>query len=193
MDHHDYYQIAKSLKAGNIEALEDLYLQLKDDIYCFVMPYCRNETLAEEVVQDVFVKIWEKRDFIQPQGSLRNFVFTIAKNHTLDLLRRHNFELQYSHHLSKCLPQEHNQTEQEVIYNDYRAFAQQAIDRLPPRRKLIFKLSRQDHMTYAEISDHLGISINVVENQMSKALQTLKRYLSKFAGIGTLLLLLLFS
>ncbi|MEN7546941.1 RNA polymerase sigma-70 factor [Rapidithrix thailandica] len=172
-------QLANDLKKGNQEALGCLFELLHKEVFTFVLPYTRNATVAEEIVQEVFIKLWDKRHQLKPEHSLKNFLFKMARNHTLDHLRKTKFEVEYKNELKHTKATAHSQTENELIYRDLQAFAEKAISQLPPKRKQIFELSRKQHMSYTEISEYLGISKNVVENQMVKALKTLRESLGK--------------
>ena len=185
--------LAVELKNGDKNALSQLFNSLKQDIYFFSYSYFRNNELAEEVVQDVFVRLWEKRSLIDPALSIKNYILRIAKNIILDQLRRHAFEIRYINETQVFTPSCHEDTEDHVIFADYLFLADKAIELLPPKRKNIFKLSREQNMSYFEISRELNISVNVVENQMSKALKHIREYLVTHADIALAIAFFIFS
>lgn len=175
---------AKDLKKGNKDAFSSLFNEFKQDIYFFAYTYFRDKETSEELVQDVFVRLWEKRELINPSLCIHGYIFKIAKNLILDSLRKRNFEIEYAKEVQFNFSGVHENTENEAIYSDYLALVKEATNKLPPKRKRIFQLSREKNMSYADISQHLGISINVVENQMSKALKHMRQYLRANSDIA---------
>ena len=175
------YKVPKELvvriKNGNIDALEVLFTRLKQDVYSFAFSYFRSKELAEEVVQEVFIRLWEKRELINPDYDFVSYIFKIAKNIILDQLREQARYGERYGPINPDLSYSSENADDQIIFDDFQNLLQEAVDRLPPKRKYIFQLSREEKMTYAEISEHLNISVNVVENQMSKALKHIRQYL----------------
>ncbi len=173
-------ELVVSIKGGSIDALEVLFTRLKQDIYSFAFSYFRNKELAEEVVQEVFIRLWEKRELINPDYDLVSYIFKIAKNIILDQLREQARHGERYGQINPDLIYSSESADDQVIFNDFQNLLKEAVELLPPKRKYIFKLSREEKMTYSEISEHMNISINVVENQMSKALKHIRQYLLSY-------------
>ncbi|MGD2034625.1 MAG: RNA polymerase sigma-70 factor [Bacteroidales bacterium] len=183
-DSKNTHLTAVRLKKGDIKSFEFFFNEMKDSIYYFAYTYFKEKEISREIVQDVFVRLWEKRDSINPKLNLRSYLFTIAKNIILDNLRKKDFEIKYYREIQFVSTDVYNNTENELIFSDYLLQLQRAIDTLPPRRKQIFQLSRDQHMSYREISENLSISVNVVENQISKALKQIRDYLRVYSDIA---------
>lgn len=184
------YQVwANELKRGDKGALVNIFESFKQDVYLFAYTYFREKELAEEVVQDVFIKLWEKRTLINPSLNIKNYILKIAKNLILDELRRIDYKLNHAKEIQFTSSEIHHTTENEVFLSDYQTLVKCAVDQLPPKCRQIFKLSREQHLSYTDISNHLGISVNVVENQMSKALKHMRKFLRTYADIAVFIAL----
>ena len=120
---------------------------------------------TEEVVQDVFVKIWSKRKSIDPQYCFSSFIFRVAHNHTINILKRNTYEKVAKERISKTSASSVSDTEDKVIYKEYMGIMTKAIEQLPPKRKNIFNLSRTKGISHDEIAAEMGISKNTVKSQ----------------------------
>jgi RNA polymerase sigma-70 factor (ECF subfamily) len=181
-------QLVERLRTGDALAYRSLYLIYHKRLYAFAYSYFKSREVSEEIVHDVFVKIWEWRERLDEKYSFNSFIFTTARNIIIDTLRKYSSEQLYRQELQYRLDVLHNGTEDDLTFADYEAIARQAVEKLPRKRQVIFTLSRQHHLSYAEIAQSLGISQKTVENQMNKALRFIKDYLSKHADLTAALL-----
>jgi RNA polymerase sigma-70 factor (ECF subfamily) len=186
-------QLVERLRTGDALAFQSLYLIYHKRLFAYAFSFFKNRELSEEIVHDVFVKIWEMREKLDEKYSFNSFIFTATHNLIIDALRRYSCEQLYRRELLYRTSPSHNTTEEQITFADYEAIAHQAIEKLPRKRQMIFTLSRQHHMSYAEIAQSLGISQKTVENQMNKALKSIKEYLSRYADLTVTLLLTLLS
>lgn len=187
-----YQQWSGDLKRGDKNALACLFENFKQDVYLFAYTYFREKEAAEEIVQDTFIRIWEKRSYINPTLNIKNYILKVAKNLIIDELRKVDYKLNHTKEIHFLSSDVHEDTQNAIFLSDYQALVKRAMNELPPKRKEIFNLSREKHMSYADISNHLGISVNVVENQMSKALKHMRKYLRVYADIAVVLLTVLY-
>lgn len=183
-------EAAKALKAGDMQALEYFYNCYQKPAAQFLKVYCRDETLAEEMVQDAFLQLWENRERINASQSVKNLLFTIAKNKAIDQLRKiqHRekvFQLQLTDE-----PKSYSMLDQ-VILADYHHVLNSVLLQMPARNREIFHLSRNTQLSNAEISQQLNISVKAVEKQITKTLHFLRIFLRK-QQIMVLLVLLNF-
>lgn len=183
--------LVSELKQDNALAFQTLYTAYSKRLYYFIYAHLKSKELAEELVHDVFVKVWEGRQQLNQNLSFSSYLFTISKNLVIDTIRKQSSEKLYQHYAQATLSNYSQATEFAIITADLEAICRQAIDQLPPKRKEIFNLSREEHLTYTEIAVRQGISVKTVESQMNKALKFLKKYLCKYADITTVLFLLL--
>ncbi|MBV6647733.1 MAG: RNA polymerase sigma-70 factor [Cyclobacteriaceae bacterium] len=180
--------LVQEVKGGSLDAFDELFHRYSKRLWSFTNGMIKSAEESEEIVQDVFLKIWEGRDKLDPTASFNSFIFTIAKNQVLNVFRKRVNERKYLHQLA--LPtSEKSYTEDQVIYRELSIISSTAINSLPPKRRMIFRMSREQGMTYDEIARSMGISKKTVENQMTMALKMLRSYLQQHAEIAISLLI----
>lgn len=163
------------IREGNMVAFYQLYERYSRRLYGFVLRYIKREQDAEEIVQDVFIKIWEARHKIDVYSSFESFLFTIAYNATISLFRKRASEEKYLEHLKllqqvKAAPDLND----EIRFNELNEIVQTLLDELTPRQKEIFQLSREEGFTHEEIAKKLGISVLTVKKHITNTLVFLK-------------------
>ncbi len=181
------------LSEGQPDALVHLYETYRQDLFFFAFAYLRNREATEEIVQDVFLTLWETRADLRTDTVFRSYLYQLTKNATLDALRHQKVQQRFRQYQLATAPISHEQPEQQVIWNDYQQLIALAVSQLPETRQQIFRLSREQELTYAEIAEHTGLSVKAVEKQMMKALRFVRAYLRQHAGITTATLLALAS
>ena len=162
------------LKQGSREAFATLYRQYWQQEYKFCHLYVTNADDAEDVVQEVFIKVWENREWIREDERFKGLLFIITRNLVFNQHRKKVNESLYKVTLLAAL-EESEEIEEEIDANDLRAYIEQLIDELPPRRREIFNLSRKEQKSYKEIAELLHISEKTVENQIGEALKYLRK------------------
>lgn len=170
------------LKEGDLLAFEEIYNHWNAKVYFFVKNMIRNDAfLVEDIVQSVFVKLWEVKETVDPEGNLGGYLFKIAKNMVLNQLKRQIHQDRYeANEIATSKDYLYtNSTEQELDVRFLESILQEYILELPEKRRQVFLLSRKYYMTNKQIAEHLGISVNTVESQMTKALATLRNKLDK--------------
>lgn len=172
-------------------AFYNLYERYCRRLHGFVIRYIKQREDAEEIVQEVFVKIWESRNKIDAYSSFEAFLFTIAYNSTISLLRKRANETKYLEHL-KLLQQSNNSPDliDEIQYNELNNRVQLLLDELTPRQKEIFQLSREEGLTHEEIAKKLDISVNTVKKHMANSLTFLKTQIDSSLTINLLFIYL---
>lgn len=128
------------------------------------------------MVQDVFMKVWEARNHIDPIQSFNGYIFRITKNAALNKLRKRVGEPD-SFASVKDDSSALNITEQDVLFGEMKDLVDAAIEGLPPKRQEVFRLSRYEGLSNKEIAERLGISVNTIEGQMRKAIKYLRSYI----------------
>lgn len=171
-------ELIKLLKNGDMSAFDIIYKKYSRRLYGFVFRYIKQEADTEEIVQEVFMKIWQSRDEINIYSSFESFLFTIAHNATVNLLKKKATEQKYVEHIKSL--QRINETYEltdEIHYVELKQKFQYLLNELPPRQKEIFQLSREEGLSNKEIADKLGISLQTVKNHLVTTLSFLKRKL----------------
>lgn len=163
------------LRQGSEEAFTYLYKQHWTQVYNFSRLYLKDRSTAEEVVQDVFVKIWESREFIREDENFDGLLFIITRNLVFNRNRDEMNRDFYKMTILSAMDEPGSSVEEEIEANDLRAYIDHLIEELPPRRREIFNLSRREHKSYKEIALLMNISEKTVENQISEALKFLKK------------------
>jgi RNA polymerase sigma-70 factor (ECF subfamily) len=189
-EHSDEKNI-KLLCKGNAQAFNSLYEKYHTHLYYFALKFLKAGELAEEAVHDVFLKIWENRKNLRPDLNFKAYLFTICKNHIVNMLLRATKEREIKNKIALHLATSHNELEETVVYADYMHLAYEAIHHLPPQRQLVFKLCREEGKTYAEIAETLNISTGTVRDHIVKAGKFIKSYLAAHAQITISLLIAL--
>jgi RNA polymerase sigma-70 factor (ECF subfamily) len=176
-DSHTDALLVEGVKASNEKAFRGLFDLYYNDVYGYSMSLLKNKELAEENVQEVFLKIWLHRETLDADKSFKAFLFTIARNQAFNALNKAAHDTALKEEVFYTSQQSYEQADYPVREDYIKKLEKQAIRELPPGRKKIFKMSRKKGMSYEEISTELGISVSTVKNQMSKALESLRVFL----------------
>jgi RNA polymerase sigma-70 factor (family 1) len=166
------------LRQDDEKAFNILFERYSHKLYRFAFNFLRSKEEAEEMVQEVFSRVWEKRHGLDEQCAFSGFVFSIAYRLALNQIRHRKYEMRLHVEL-KDAAESRNETEDAIILADLQNFSRSAIDRMPQKRRLIFEMVRDQHMSYKEVAGHLQISTKTVESQMTEALKFLRRFFSK--------------
>lgn len=172
-------------------AFDQVYEQYAHKLFSFIFKIVKDEAEADDIVQEVFVKIWESKHKLEDGKQLDSFIFTIAYNSSVDLIRKRISKTKYIEHLKRLsIVQEVPSQISEMEYNELKSQVEKLISNLPERQKQVYLLHREQGLTYPEIAVRLSISKNTVENHMVKALHSLRQSMSHSLP-GSLLLVFL--
>ena len=167
-------QVVEQLQKGYREAFRLLFDEVGPKIYAFAFSYLKNESDAEELLQEVFLKLWEVRSNLDASKNIKSFLFKICVNLIYDFIRRKNIEQVYLDYSGRNSPSSGDNTWHEVIYNDMLNNLQQLIATMPEQRQRIFRLSKEEGLSNEEIANQLNLSRRTVENQLYRAVSFLK-------------------
>ena len=166
------------LKNGDMLAFDQIYEIYSHKLFSFVFRILKDEAGADDVVQEVFVKIWESRERLDDYKLLNSYIFTIAYNNSIDLIRKKINNNKYLEHLKISATINFTPTiVSQIEYDELNKEVEKLIVKLPERQKQVYLLHREEGLTYPEIAERLGISKNTVENHMVKALKYLRHNL----------------
>ncbi len=162
-------------------AFNALYKQWCGKLYNFVMKLSGGDnSLAEEIVQDVFVTVWERRETLDKDKSFGNYICTIAKSRLLNTYKHRMVESLYNRLMTETHPAVSDATNNEVDSDFLNEFLAATVEELPEARRRIFRMSRYECLTNKEIAVRLHLSENTVESQMNKALKFIRSRIEKY-------------
>lgn len=184
-------KIIKRFKEGDAQAFDTIYYNYSKKMYHFALGLVKDEDISKDLVQEVFVSLWEKRGQVDLNLNFDNYIFTIAYNSIRKYFRKKSIETKVIDQLLKNSPEIIESVDGTVIYNELLELANRSIENLPPKRKIVYKLSRQEGLKIKEIASKLSISPRTAENHLAKALKYLKEELSGIS-LFTLLFFYLF-
>jgi RNA polymerase sigma-70 factor (ECF subfamily) len=179
MNQPEEKDLFERMKKSDEKAFEILFHKYYGHLCLFATKIINDDVAAEEIVQDFFVKLWEKKDHLFIETSVKNYVFRSVKNLCLNFIQHNKTKLLYA---QIVISEVENQFTDDNNYPepDLQVKIEESINSLPEKRREIFRLSRQEGLKYHEIANKLNISIKTVETQMSLAMKTLRDKLKNY-------------
>lgn len=170
-------QLVSSLSKGNILAFNTLFREYSGRLFRFAYGYLKSEAVSEELVQEVFTRIWEKRKSLKSEYSFKSYLFTIAFN----IIKKHfRKEAIIAEYFSTRVSEDFDvETTKKINYDSLYQYVSGIVDQLPQRRREIFIKSRFEGLSIKEISEELRLSHKTVENHLSDALRFIRINLKK--------------
>ena len=179
MDLTEDNELYMKIREGDERAFQTLFRKYYALLCNYASQILNDKEFAEETVQDMFVKIWEKRQALTIETSVKNYFFRSVRNHCLNQIQHEKIKKQYAGRVLELARQEID-PEQYFIEVDLIRRIEESIASLPPKRREIFRLSREQDMKYREIAEALNISEKTVEAQMGLALKHLRNELKDY-------------
>ena len=162
---------------STLEGFERIYFLYYKQLLTVAYNQLQNKTEAENIVQDVFCSLWERKDGLVISGSIENYLMRAVKLAVFSFIKVKMGRRQLDRRIFKNVMQEHNSLEEEVRFNELINKTNELTARLPPRRREIYRLSTEKLMTNQEIASALAISKKTVDSQLTKALKFLRKNL----------------
>ena len=167
-------EIIEKIKTGDTKIFEVLFREYYYSLCRFTAGLIKSSSAAEDLVQEIFVKVWENRTKLNPNGSLKVYLYRASMNRALNYLKHlkivNNWAEVSNSRPQKILPD----PEQEFLRKELFSSINDAVKKLPEKCRTIFILQRKEGLTYKEISEVLNISVNTVETQMGRALKKMR-------------------
>jgi RNA polymerase sigma-70 factor (ECF subfamily) len=176
-------ELLQQVATGDRLAFRKLFDLYKLRLYTFVYQLTNSKADAEEIVQDVFTKLWEVRASLTGVEYPVKYIFTIARNKTLNHLTKIARDRQLLQQLWVNISRFDNTTEELLQAQESQKLIREAINQLSPQRQTIFELSREQGLTHEEIADRLGLSKSRVKNIMVEILKFVKDYLARYSTL----------
>jgi RNA polymerase sigma-70 factor (family 1) len=164
---------------GDKEAFTSLFREHWNHIYGVALALMKSREGAKDIVQDVFVKIWNQKEKLSSTADFRSYLFIITRNHIFNELRRLRRSEQFIHALTVYFEERLDDVHQQYLSKESTELIASAVETLAPQQRLVYTLSRQQGWRHQDIANHLGISLATVKTHMARALQHIRAYLEK--------------
>lgn len=181
-------ELVALLKTGNQAAFTEIYDRYWRIMYGHVYKMLLDEEESKDVIQELFSSLWISSDRIPDQLNLSGYLYVMAKNKVLNLIRKNKFQAAYLNSLAKFINDSSTATMDELNERDLAAAIEREIQSLPPRMKQVFELSRKENLSYKEIAERLGISEETVKKQVHNSIKAIKHHLKTSGGAALLVL-----
>ena len=193
LDPYTEFRLVSGLKNGDAESFNQLFVYYGKKLYFFAYGYLKSKEEAEEVVQEVFLKIWKSRKLINQDLSFKAYLFKIAYNHIRELFLKISREQAYRHEIIHSESSYSSDMGERMDYHSLLEITEKIINQLPQRQKEILLYKRKEGRSVKEIAELLGISPKTVENHLTEALKRLKEGLANEKIAGLIFFSLFFS
>jgi RNA polymerase sigma-70 factor (family 1) len=172
------------------ESFKRLFDDYKNRLYGYVLAITHSHYTAEEITQEIFIKLWLCRDILQQVGNLDGYIFTIARNKTLNHLRKAAYDVRLLKELQEraSVAELINNVEERAMVSEYDRLLQDALALLSPQRRLVYQLSRQRGLNHEEIAHQLQLSRHTVKNHLVEALRFIRHYFVQHGSVLALLM-----
>jgi len=186
---YDEVAVLFAVTTGDQKAFESLFFRHKDRVYTIALTYTENRVIAEEVVQDVFVRVWKNRHKLKGIDDFSSWLSVIARNRALTALQKIARESERREELISYLPTEVSDAEERVQNNYMEELLENALTRLSPQQRKVFVLSRLQGHSRKEVAEMLNLSPATVSVHLTIALRSIRAFLTNHPELSSLLFL----
>ncbi|MFB6454652.1 RNA polymerase sigma factor [Chitinophaga sp. Hz27] len=174
------------IAAGDAKSFKVFFDTHRSKLYAFILHMVKSKEVAEEIVMDVFMRIWQNRELLQWVENINGFLFKVSYNKSIDFLRAAARAPALEQAIwEEIQPVSDTYADSRLLLRDYQAKLKEAMDLLPPKRKQVYVLSREQGFSHDEIAAMLDISKNTVNNHIVSSQQFIKAYLIKNLDLGS--------
>ena len=157
----------------------DIFKQHEYRLYTLALALTKSDQYAKDIVQDVFMKLWQHRNQIPIITNIDAWLYRLTENKIIDFLRKTAADKRLRDALWMNMQQMQNETEETVSSREYSYILEKAISHLPPQRKRIYRLSKEQGLNYCQIARELNISRHTVKNQLFTAMRSLRSFFTR--------------
>jgi len=179
------YELIEKLRRGDVNAFDQVYLKYAGRLYLFSFKYLKSKEEAEELVQSVFLKVWENQNNLKSDSSFKSYLFTIAYNEICNLFRQRGYLRKFMESFLISNHEGSGETEAQIDAQFIQEQVNLILTKLPEKQRIIFKKSRQEGKSTKDIAAELGLSAGTVDNYISDSLKFIRHHLEdkNFAGL----------
>lgn len=188
IDEHIDERLIWRFRRGDMDAFRKIYDSYSQALFRFANSYLKDSFGAEEIVQDVFLKVWEKREDVDVQKSLKSYLYRITVNKVFNELKHRVVKQKYEKHALNLDQVTGETPESSIQFQELNKKLDILLTKLPEQQRTIFIMSRWKGLTNAEIAEQLNLSIRTVENQIYRAAKFIKLHLNDDYPILVLLI-----
>ncbi|SMC54892.1 RNA polymerase sigma factor [Pedobacter nyackensis] len=182
-------EILPLLRAADRDVFHIVYNRYRNKVYSVALNVLRDELDAEEVMQEVMLKLWLSVGTLKDDSNLEAYLKTLTRNLSYNVLRRQALVAKTAISRGLNWKDYHNETEEQIILSETKRVLQDAIERLPPQQKVVYQLCQQDGLKYEEAAKQLNLSAHTVQGYMKLALRSVRTYVSVHTDVAVVLVI----
>lgn len=186
-------ELLSRISQGDEHAFGELFHIWKNKLYFFVYKISNSQQIAEDVVQEVFIKLWLNRGKLNSVDNFNAWLFRIAQNHLISGMRRMAVETTILADLQAKAPSQFENADETLLLKQLEQKIQEAVNNLPQRQKQIYTMARIEGLKQEEIANQLSLSISTIQNHMTEALKNIKKQIEKDYSSSLYIYVLLFA
>lgn len=178
--HTEEKELLLRLQGGDHAAFEQVYNQYYYNLTGHLIRLLKSTDLAQEVVQDTFMALWEHRDRLDTDKPIKPYLFKIATNHTFNIFKKASHDQKYRAYLSPIIEAGYEQIETEIFKKENEKILQDILEKMPQKQREVFILCKLQGKSYQEVSDQLNISLHTIHTHIKRSHQFLKQNLAQY-------------
>lgn len=179
----DDEELLSLLYKGSEDAFSVIFNRYNKLLYTLAFNYLKSDDSAKNAVQAVFMKLWESRSILNISINLRNYLYTMLKNHVLNEIRNNNLAIEKNYEIARSIEESEDDTFTKLADKDMIQRLYEAINKLPTQKRLICQLKLQDDLSNQEIADKMHLSVPTVKTHYNQAIKMLREYFTKIITI----------
>jgi RNA polymerase sigma-70 factor (family 1) len=188
---HTERDLLKKIAGGDEQAYKELFHHHWNNIYSVALVLTKSVELAEDMVQDIFLKIWQKREQFTAIERFEDYLFIMARNHIYTELKKKSRDENFRQQVQTYFESSVSNADITLLTKETQEQIRKAIQQLTPQQQLVYKMSREEGLTHEEIAEKLNISRNTVRNHIVQSLKQIREYLQDNTSGAVLVLCLL--
>jgi RNA polymerase sigma-70 factor (family 1) len=182
-------QLLDDLRSGSEAAFTELYRQYSVRLYYNILALVKDDHIAEELVQDIFSKVWRRKENIKVETSFSAYLFVMGRNRVFDFFQQVTRNHQLYARIKSVASEQYSHIEEALFARENQELLQKAIATLPPQRRRAFELCKMQGLSYREASEEMCVSLSTLKDHMSSALEAVRQYISKNREVAVCLLI----